>query len=73
MKKFAFIFILAGMVAFTATSCNDKEHSGGDNDVDSLSTMPAETPPPAQASPDTVAVPPVDPAMDTSMHQTPKM
>ncbi|RYZ44508.1 MAG: hypothetical protein EOP49_26940 [Sphingobacteriales bacterium] len=64
--------MLAGFTAllFAVASCNDKEHSGGEETpVDTMSTMPMETPTPAM--PDTIT--PVAPGMDTTAAQAPKM
>lgn len=71
MKKYVWIWIAGGLLSFSLSACNDKEHSGGDNKVDTVSTLPVETAP-ASATPDTVSVPPVDPSMDTTAQQVPK-
>lgn len=75
MKKFSMVLMLGCVLTLTATSCHDEEHVDTDK-ADSLATMPAETPATSPAMPtttDTVAVPPVDPAMDTAAKQAPKM
>ncbi len=71
MKKFALILLAVSLLAFAGTSCENKGTTDMD-EADSLSTMPAEAPAAAPDT-DTVALPPVDPAMDTSQPQTPKM
>jgi hypothetical protein len=74
MKRHIIILIAAGIFAFTAISCNN-ENTGTDNT--DTATLPAETTVPAGApasgSTDTSITAPVDPAMDTSANQTPKM
>lgn len=76
MKKHIAILIIAAILALTATSCNDNKDDTGTDAADTTTispetTMPAATP--ATGSTDTSVTAPVDPAMDTSASQTPKM
>lgn len=70
MKKYLITIVAAGMFACTTVSCNDGEHNNMDQE--DTTTVPAETTVPV-TTPDTATAPPVDPAMDTSASQTPKM
>jgi hypothetical protein len=75
MKKYAITIIAVGILAFTAVSCNNAEH-GGDMDNTDTATMSPETTVPARTPPndsDTTATPPVDPGVDTSINQSPKI
>jgi hypothetical protein len=72
MKKNIVIIIAAVIFVFSATSCNNESRT----DTDNADTVSAETTVPAGAPVnglDTTTTAPVDPAMDTSANQTPKM
>jgi hypothetical protein len=74
MKKYAITIIAVGILAFNAASCNNAEH--GDMDNTDTATMSSETTVPVRTPPndsDTIATPPVDPGVDTSMNQSPKI
>jgi hypothetical protein len=74
MKKHVSTIITAAILVFIATSCNEGKHENMDSA--DTTTMPAETTLPAGTpadGKDTAIAPPVDPAMDTSASQTPKI
>lgn len=74
MTKYALTIVAAGIFVFAATSCNDGKQENIDRT--DTTTIHAETTIPAAAPADgrdTAAAPPVDPAMDTSASQTPKI
>lgn len=74
MKKHVLTIITAATLIFIVASCNNGKHENMDSA--DTATMPAESTLPAGApadSKDTTVAPPVDPAMDTSASQTPKI